>query len=461
MTSAPEPPQGPRYPEPPVLRDVTHLSEKLRSRAAPPDPEDGPGHPDRAGRRRRAAGAGRRPSSYGDRQDDGEPPRSESRYEEAHTLLARLRDLLDGPEPPGPWERRRHPGSPPAPGFAGTEADDAAEDGFPPGPVPYAARPDPWPRRPPAGPGAAAASRLRLSSRERRMDATAVCQLLTQLPWAVCSALLIGRLSSLLLGGLGWLPLALWAGAGLLVFHRSSETLLARYLLRLEHPSGRELDHLRPLWAQVTARAGVDGRGYALWIEDSRELTAFATGRRIVAVTRQAVRSLPDGQLAAVLAHELGHQREGHSWAAPLGRWYGMPARALASGLRRVLLHAWLRRKDLARSQRLTAVLVLLLAFGALTLATWGLPLALLAGPFVLGATARRAEYRADRHAAVLGYGPQLASVLERSIERELADRNSRFRGRRPSLVVRLLTTRADTATRLHRLRPYLETRER
>ncbi len=459
MTCAPEPSQGPRYPEPPVLRDVTHLSEKLRSPATPPDPEEDPGHPDRAGRRRRAAGAGRRPSPYGNHRDNGKPVRPESRYEEAHTLLAQLRDLLDGPEPPGPWERRGRTG--PLPGFAGTEADGAAEDGFPPEQVPYATRPDPWSRQAPAGPGAAAASRLRLSSRERRMDATAVCQLLTQLPWAVCSALLVGRLSSLLLGGLGWLPLALWVGAGLLVFHRPSEALLARYLLRLEHPSGRELDRLRPLWAQVTARADVDDRGYALWIEDSRELSAFAGGRRVVAVTRQAVRSLPDGQLAAVLAHELGHQCEGQSWAAPLGRWYGMPARALASGLRRVLLHAWLRRKTLARSQRFTAVLVLLLAFGALTFATWGLPLALLAGPFVLGATARRAEYRADRHAAVLGYGPQLASVLERSIERELADRNNRLRGRRPSLVVRLLTTRADTATRLHRLRPYLETRER
>ncbi|MFL4489749.1 M48 family metalloprotease [Streptomyces sp. VTCC 41912] len=98
--------------------------------------------------------------------------------------------------------------------------------------------------------------------------------------------------------------------------HRES---LARHLLNLRHPTPGELNRLEPLWREVTARTGVDGRAYELWIEDSDHLNSLAAASHILGVTRFSLERLSDGQLAAVLAHELGHHVRGHAWSFILG----------------------------------------------------------------------------------------------------------------------------------------------
>ncbi|MFF4735893.1 M48 family metalloprotease [Streptomyces sp. NPDC001262] len=59
------------------------------------------------------------------------------------------------------------------------------------------------------------------------------------------------------------------------------------------------------------------------------ELNATAAAGHIVAVTRPATDRSPNSQLAAILAHELGHHVGGHPWAAMLADWYALPARTV------------------------------------------------------------------------------------------------------------------------------------
>ncbi|MFF0744551.1 M48 family metalloprotease [Streptomyces sp. NPDC004111] len=490
----PEPPPDPdNRPRPPASRDLPDLA-KVRDTV--PQPASRPPRKDRSSPAERR-GARRTPAPRDSRSKRDRPapgprrthpspakPPKPARREERPVEHA---DELPYPEPPEgfhPWE------------FTSLSPSEPGPDGLPPlpgEPAPPSARPGPAELR--ADP---AQHRLRLTTRRRRLDATALGQLLLHLPWLLCSALLIGKVSFLFLGPLGWLPLLAWLSTGVLVFHRPTEDLLCRYLLRLRRPSLYDRAKLDPAWQEVTALAGVDGDRYGLWVEESGELNALAAGGHVVAVTRRALDVLNPRQLAAVLAHELSHQQEGHTWAYLLGRWYGLPARKLWDLLRLLLVtlwhsaRSWRRDDDLdhgtydryeryerydrqrgpghrphrrdrydegyryrrgSRPGTAAAVALAGLALCAwfFTTATYGLPLAMLAAPFLIGAAARRAEFRADRYAARLGYGRPLADVLEAALGDE------RERPREPApLVTRLLAEHPDTTDRLHRLRAHL-----
>ncbi|MFH7597422.1 M48 family metalloprotease [Streptomyces racemochromogenes] len=296
-------------------------------------------------------------------------------------------------------------------------------------------------------------TRIHYRARSRATDLAAVGRLALHLPGALCGLLLIGLLARGLQAATGIpyaVPVGLWLAAGALAFHPPSEALLARYVLRLGRPLPHELAVLAPVWREVTARAGVDGSRYQLWIEDSGGPTASGAGGHLVIVTRQALETLPTSQLAAVLAHELGHHTAGHSWARLLGWWYALPGRlagwALAATAR--------SGRRVAKSVPTYAVvgaalLVVLLSYRVLAL-TFGLPLLLAALPFLVAAVGRRTELRADRHAAGLGFGPDLARVLTAQPEED-----------GPGLLRLLLSPHPHPRTRLHHLQRYLEPRGR
>ncbi|MFD4946030.1 M48 family metalloprotease [Streptomyces sp. NPDC058409] len=309
------------------------------------------------------------------------------------------------------------------------------------------------------GPG----RRVYYTAHQRRVDVTALGQLALALPAFLMSTLVVLLVSSILDGCLGlpfWIPAALWLASGALVFHRPTEDLLARYLLGLRRPMPQEAARLEPVWREVTAIAGIDGALYQLWIEESDELNAYAAAGHIVGVTRFTVEQLPSGQLAAVLAHELGHHTGGHAWSSLLGHWYGLPGRA-----------AWRALRAMARSVVTPArcavyltVGVLLLAIGGLASTAaavlYGCPL-LLVFPYLSAAVGRRAELRADRHAAALGFAPKLAEVLQIMHANEVRTRQKALavmgqRMERESTPARLLSTHPDFATRLHHLRHHL-----
>lgn len=321
------------------------------------------------------------------------------------------------------------------------------------GPVPPR-EPDPAATAPPLpddlvyehGPG----RRVYYAARQRRMDLTALGQLALALPAFLTSALVVLLAGVLLEAGPGvpfWIPVALWAASGALVFHRPTEDLLARYLFGLRRPMPQEAARLEPVWWEVAAVAGVDGTRYRLWVEESDDLNAYAAAGHIVGVTRYALEQLSSSRLAAVLAHELGHHTGGHAWSLLICHWYGLPGRLV----RRVLLATARSVVTPARCAVYLAVGLLLLAMGGLdsTVARilYGLPL-LLVLPYLSAAVGRRAELRADRHAAVLGFAPELAEVLEMLHAGGLPGHES--------VPARLLSTHPDVPTRLHHLRRYL-----
>ncbi|MEU3404856.1 M48 family metalloprotease [Streptomyces sp. NPDC006670] len=291
-------------------------------------------------------------------------------------------------------------------------------------------------------------TRIHYRARSRATDLAAVGRLALHLPGALLGLLLVGLAAHGLQSATGIpyaIPLGLWLAAGALAFHPPSEALLARYLLRLGRPLPHELAVLAPVWREVTARAGVDGSRYQLWIEDSGDATASGAGGHLVIVTRHALETLPTSQLAAVLAHELGHHTAGHSWAGLLGWWYALPGRLVGRAL------ATTARSGRRAAKRVptyavvgAAVLAALLAYRVLAL-TFGLPLLMVALPFLIAAVGRRTELRADRHAAALGFGPDLARMLMAQPEED-----------EPGLLRLLLSPHPHHRTRLHHLQRHM-----
>ncbi|MFD9109090.1 MULTISPECIES: M48 family metalloprotease [Streptomyces] len=302
--------------------------------------------------------------------------------------------------------------------------------------------------------------RVHLSARHRGVDATTLGRLLLQLPQLLTSlavVFLVSYAADALFGPPWWIPLGCWVLSGASAFHRPSERLLARRLYRLRYPTPEEDHKLRSAWRQVTARAGVDADTYQLWVEDSPGINAIAAAGHIVGVTSHSVRTLTPGRLAGVLAHELGHHVGGHAWASLLTYWYALPAR----------IAWWLLRRLASRVDRVsvgvTAVVtgVLGAALFALATATYGLILLPLATPYLVAAVSRRAELRADAHAAGLGFAQQLMAVLHEDLDRAATARVSASamgaRFEEEGVMARLLASHPDAHTRLHHLRAHLD----
>ncbi|MFZ4154182.1 M48 family metalloprotease [Streptomyces pseudogriseolus] len=349
---------------------------------------------------------------------------------------------------------------------------------------PQAAVPPPYPHAPAPYPQAAAApthpqaavppppgsplhphhistdrGRVHIAGQQRRTDAAAFGNLLLHLPNFLCS-LIVVTLVSLLLGELGILLILAWLASGALVFHRPTESALARHLLRLRYPTPQERAKLEPVWREVTARAGVDGRTYELWVEDSDSLNAVAAAGHIVGVTRFAMNNLPNGELAAVMAHELGHHVGGHAWSGLLGYWYALPGRIAWRMLRAVTGFLF----QVSRAFSCIGVAFFGVCVGGLALATitslYGLPLLVLGMPYALAAVGRRSELRADRHAAALGFAPMLAAVLDKLHQQEqlrTAALTAADQGAPVPAASRLLSSHPDYHTRLHHLQQYLQ----
>ncbi|HEX8123061.1 MAG TPA: M48 family metalloprotease [Solirubrobacteraceae bacterium] len=208
--------------------------------------------------------------------------------------------------------------------------------------------------------------------------------------WLV-SALPVGLLGAAIAGDTGGLvAVGAWTLSAVLVFLRPVELWLARFLFGAREPTAAERARLEPVWQGVCSAAQEDLGDYLLRIEDREEVNATAGGARIVSVTTLAL-SLPDDELAAILAHELGHHLDEHPIAALLGWWFALPSAVFDAILRVVGRVAW-----------------------ALALVRLVLIVPLLLARLASAVLNRSAEFAADRHAARLGYAPALLRVFER-----------------------------------------------
>ncbi|SED16772.1 Zn-dependent protease with chaperone function [Streptomyces sp. 2231.1] len=304
-------------------------------------------------------------------------------------------------------------------------------------------------------------ARLHVSEHQRGADATAVGRLAVQLPGALVSLALVGSIALGMFGNVvGTLVVLAWVASGLLVFHRPTELAFARYVLKLRLPSQQERARLEPIWHEVTARAGIEPGTYELMVENSDELNAVAVAGHVVGVTTYSLNRIPSSNLAAVLAHELGHHTGGHAWAGLLGYWYSLPGRI-----------AWAVTRGLARfaiavagvfSMAATGFMVLFMALAAVAafLAAWYIAVPLVLAPYLLAYAGRRGELRADQQAAELGFARQLAEVLyhfqteEDTAKAALAARGEQLK--EPGTLDRLLSSHPDHHTRLDALQPYL-----
>ncbi|WP_420035115.1 M48 family metalloprotease [Streptomyces sp. cg28] len=302
---------------------------------------------------------------------------------------------------------------------------------------------DDLPRRP---------GRIHISARQRGVDLTTLGRLALHLPEILASTAVVFSLSYVvdaLFAPPWWASLACWLLSGAVAFHQPCERVIARWLYDLRHPTLEENRKLRAVWHEVAARAGVDERGYQLWVEESDSVNALAAASHIVGVTSHSLGALSHAQLAGVLAHELGHHIRGHAWAALLIHWYGLPGRL-----------AWrLLRRLAGRIDRLsTGATALAVGLGAaavmaLAAATYGLIFLPLLTPYLAAAVQRRSELRADEHAAGLGFAPELLTVLRNEHERV---------GPEPSgggVIARLLDSHPDVHTRMHHLQKRLDAR--
>ncbi|MFF4362399.1 M48 family metalloprotease [Streptomyces sp. NPDC001604] len=345
----------------------------------------------------------------------------------------------------------------PPPQYPGAPAPAAA---IPPVPT---APPYPTPPDPTAHPHHISTDHGRVHIRrdQRRTDATSVGSLLLHLPNFLCSLFVVGLVSAFF-GGFGIVVVLAWLASGALVFHRPTESAVARRLLGLRYPTPQERAKLEPVWREVTARAGIEGRNYELWVEDSDGLNAVAAAGHIVGVTRFAMNQLPNGELAAVMAHELGHHVGGHAWSGLLGYWYALPGRLAWRFLKAFSSVVF----KVSRAFGCFGVAIVVTVIGGIALATisslYGLPLLVLLVPYALAAVGRRSELRADEHAAELGFAPMLASVLaklhqhEQQTEAALTAANGGVK-LEESALSKLLSSHPDYHTRLHHLQPYLQ----
>lgn len=244
--------------------------------------------------------------------------------------------------------------------------------------------------------------------------------------WLV-SAIPVGLGGAAVAGGTGAVvALAAWTLSAGLAFLRPVERWLARVLFGAREPTPRERARLEPVWRRVCGAAGEDLGDYELRVEDRDELNATAGGARIVSVTTFAL-ALPDDELAAVLAHELGHHLDDHPIAALLGWWFALPSVVFDAALRVAASIAFLF--GLVRLLLLVPLLLARLASSALN---------------------RTAEHAADRHAARLGFGPALVGVLERL----LAAGHDEAQAADPG-PARLWATHPPVRERIARLRGY------
>lgn len=272
-------------------------------------------------------------------------------------------------------------------------------------------------------------------------------------PFCVLALLAIGYVSNrvLAIGGITgrwwWYPIG-WMVLAICLFWRPIQIAVIAPALGARHPTPAEFGHLNPVWETVAASAGIDPAKYVLRVIDAEEINAFATGGHLVIVTSYAATELSPNELSGVLAHELSHHLGLHTVALTLGHWLSLPVLALARLGFRVQNVAHAATSAFASHSAALTALGRVIA-GVLTGLSW-IPLSVVYLSDAIGnLVGHRAEFEADRRVVQLGFGPQLASALQRLIA---AGGGARAVGWRQ----RLATSHPPARTRIARIEAIL-----
>ena len=208
---------------------------------------------------------------------------------------------------------------------------------------------------------------------------------------------------------------------------------------RFRRPLQAEEERLYPAIEELLKRAG-SKREVRIWIDESKEMNAYATGYHTIAVTRQLLERLSPGELRGVLAHELGHLLSGDTAVAAAFATAGLLPQAVYGiyrfgvvFVRKVLTISVVQTsRGAIRVSRVSFVWVVavLLCFGYLLYRAHLLKAIIPVTIFVLLFAvlnrvfrflalmlSRLAEYRQDAFAFQLGYGDELRRALGKLAE--------------------------------------------
>ena len=164
-------------------------------------------------------------------------------------------------------------------------------------------------------------------------------------------------------------------------------------------------------------------RRVRVWIDESRELNAYATGYHTITISRGLLEDLSPVELRGVLAHDLGHLLSGDTIVATAFLTAGLLPKAVFGACR---AGVFLLRSALVRVNILAGVVILLVigvlldrahllkAVAAVLLFVLLFMVLNRVFKFFALMLGRQAEYRQDAFAFRLGYGDGLRRALER-----------------------------------------------
>lgn len=206
-------------------------------------------------------------------------------------------------------------------------------------------------------------------------------------------------------GGVLLLTIAVMGGLVGIGFSPIGESIL-RFLSGLREPIRQERAVFDSAFKNVIKRSEYEQSDFDLLVSEDSVPNAFAIGQRTVAITRGFL-NLPVDEIEAVLAHELGHHKNGDCKRLLVCYIVGIIGQAALAGLS--ILGLLLR----SRSNIFMGILgmtfwVFALLFEFIVL----IPLHL-ANMF----QSRREEHRADKYAYDLGYGDSMMSFFYRIMD--------------------------------------------
>jgi Zn-dependent protease with chaperone function len=216
--------------------------------------------------------------------------------------------------------------------------------------------------------------------------------------------------------GVGLLAfVAIYVGAGLLLFFRPVQQVVLSRLLGARRPTPREDQRLASAWRVVAQRMGVPRSRYVLRVLDADEVNAFASGGHLVIVTSYAIDTLPDNELQGVLAHELSHHLGLHTVSLTMGHWLLVPVVLLARFGILMQNVAMAATEAFAARSPLFTFLGRVISGGLWAVASV-LQLAVALTYAAANVFGRATEFQADTRAVRSGFGPPLASALRRFV---------------------------------------------
>ena len=203
---------------------------------------------------------------------------------------------------------------------------------------------------------------------------------------------------------------------------------------------GEEKAKLERALQEVCRLAKLDPADYSLYVSANPELNAYAMGNRHITVTRGLLQYMDAGELAGIVAHEMGHLQRGHTRAGLFNcgmSWFGqiiVQVYNLMNFLCRLIL--WIP---------FLGWFVALLMFLINLQHMFFVYLLALPANFLTLCGQRQEEYEADRYACTIGLGVEL--------EKGLRDLEAYYGERKLTFFQRIASDHPETKKRLQRIR--------